>query len=276
MTHCQYVNPADLLPCPWQKELGSPATEEEESELRLSIAKDGVHDPLHCWRRESDRMVVVGLRRHRHAVELGLSRVPVLDHQFTSEAGAKIFRLTSTLSQRVLSVGERAYMAYHLAQLLTIGSGARTDLDGRAKTNACVEAAKAAKVSTGSLSAMRTVIASGDPELLAGARQGSISLAAAARRAQGEERTANTARNGAVPPTPAEMDVALICYHLIVSTFRDHGETRSVFLPICQAVHRFFKVIKTWDRMEEVIRRFAEEQEPLTEEKAYVEVDVNS
>ena|GEM_PF-1695775 len=107
--------------------------------------------------------------------------------------------LTDNLARRQLNTGQRAYLAYQYQQLLSVGAGRRTDLEpleNSTKVDARQAAAEKAGVSSYSVSAMKTLIESGDDDLLQDVLSGRQSVSAAARYLRNEAREARLPEGG--------------------------------------------------------------------------------
>jgi len=87
---------------------------------------------------------------------LGLSREPIQD-------GHCDYDRKTTRPWRHLTTGQRAYLAYQYQQLLTVGRGTRTDVQGLStnlsKVDSRESAAKKAGVSEGSLGGLSSSLA---------------------------------------------------------------------------------------------------------------------
>ena len=178
-----HVPVSKLNPNPWDLEVGPPLSNEDYETLKASIERHGIQIPLIVWQRGKSLVVLSGSNRLRIARELGLKTVPVIIREFADKDAAKMFAISDNLARRQLTTGQRAYLAFQYRQLLTVGRGRRTDLlehttDLR-KVDAWQAAADKAGVSEGSLAAMKSIVESGDEELLQSVINGDKTLHAA-------------------------------------------------------------------------------------------------
>jgi site-specific DNA-methyltransferase (adenine-specific) len=172
-----------LHPNPWGSEVGPPLSTEDYETLRLSIERNGIQIPLIAWKRGTKLVVLSGSNRLLVAKELGLKTVPVIVREFADKNAAKMFAVTDNLARRQLSTGQRAYLAYQYQELLAVGKGRRTDLQPSSKltkVDARHAAAERAGISEGTVSAMKSVVESGDGDLLQSVLNGVKSVHAAA------------------------------------------------------------------------------------------------
>jgi hypothetical protein len=168
-----------IKPNPWGAEVGPPLNDEDYRTLKASIRRGGIHIPLIVWRRGKQLVVLSGSNRLRIAKELGIKFVPVIVREFADQHAAKTFAVSDNLARRQMTTGQRAYLAYEYQQLIGVGAGRRTDLQPLStltKVNARQIAAEKAGVSAGSMSAMKTVMESGDEELLQTILHGKITV----------------------------------------------------------------------------------------------------
>jgi len=169
-----------LKPNPWGLEVGPPLADEDYETLRLSIERDDVQMPLIAWRRGKHLIVLSGSNRLRIAKELRLRTVPVIVRKFADEHAAKMFAVSDNLARRQMTTGQRAYLAYQYQQLLAVGRGRRTELCSNLnKVNSWGQASEKAGVSAGSVSAMKTIMESGNEEVLQSVLNGNRTLHAA-------------------------------------------------------------------------------------------------
>ncbi len=169
-----HVPISKLKPNPWP-EVGPPLSAEDLAGLRSSIERDGIQIPLIVWRR--GMVVLSGSNRLRIATELGLKTVPVIVREFANQDEAKAFSISDNLARRHLTTGQKAYLALQLQQILTVGRGRRTELcSSLNKVNSWRDAAEQSGVSSGSVSAMRTIVESGNDELLQSVLNGTKTL----------------------------------------------------------------------------------------------------
>ncbi|HOX40487.1 MAG TPA: ParB N-terminal domain-containing protein [Candidatus Brocadiia bacterium] len=183
----------------WGDTVGPPLSDEDYEALKLSIRDTGVQIPLVVWAKGRTCTILSGANRLRVARELGMKTVPCLVRQFPDERAAKLFALTDNLARRQLNTGQRAYLAYQYQQLLSVGAGRRTDLEpleNSTKVDARQAAAEKAGVSSYSVSAMKTLIESGDDDLLQDVLSGRQSVSAAARYLKYEAREARVPEGG--------------------------------------------------------------------------------
>ena len=189
-----------LEPHPWAAEVGLPLSAEDREALRLSIIEaKGVRIPLVVWKR-GDRLVVLsGTNRLEIARDLGHETVPAIVRDFPDELAAREFALTDNLARRHLNAGQRAWLAYQYQRLLTVGAGRRTDLQPSSiltKVDARKTAAERAGVSEGTISAMKTVIDSGDKDLLEDVLHGKTPVHVAAQYARKEAKAPHLPQPG--------------------------------------------------------------------------------
>jgi DNA modification methylase len=169
-----------LKPNPWGLEVGPPLADEDYETLKASIERDDVQMPLIAWRRGKQLVVLSGSNRLRIAKELGLRTVPVIVREFADQHAAKLFAVSDNLARRQMSTGQRAYLAYQYQQLLAVGRGRRTELCSNLnKVNSWGQASEKAGVSAGSVSAMKTIMESGNDEVLQSVLNGNRTLHAA-------------------------------------------------------------------------------------------------
>ena len=205
-----HVPVSKLKPNPWGAEVGPPLSAEDDEALKSSISKSGIQIPLIVWKRGKGLVVLSGSNRLRIAKELGLTTVPVIVREFADRNAAKMFAVSDNLARRHMTTGQRAYLAYQYQQLLTVGKGHRTDLEplsNLTKVNARQVAAEKAGVAGSTVSAMKTIVESGDGELLQSVLSGEKTLHAAVHavrsngrpekpprlsRAEGQSRAAST------------------------------------------------------------------------------------
>jgi hypothetical protein len=174
---------------PWGIEVGPPLATEDYETLRLSIKRDRINIPLIVWKRGKHLIVLSGGNRLKITRQLKHKTVPVIIRTYASDFDAKMFALSDNLCRRQLNTGQRAYLAFQYQQLISIGSGRRTDLQPLSKlteVTARRQAAEKAGVSDGSVSSMKSIIESGDKSLLKDVLSGTIMLHAAARYVKGE------------------------------------------------------------------------------------------
>ena len=178
-----HVPVSKLKPNPWGLEVGPPLSDEDYETLKASIERNGIQIPLIVWRRGKGLVVLSGSNRLRVAKELGLKTVPVIIREFADKHAAKMFAISDNLARRQLTTGQRAYLAYQYRQLLSVGRGSRTDLQRHSsdlrKVDAWQTAADKAGVSEGSLAAMKSIVESGDDDLLQSVLNGDKTLHAA-------------------------------------------------------------------------------------------------
>lgn len=178
-----HVPVSKLKPNPWGLEVGPPLSDEDYETLKASIERNGIQIPLIVWRHGKGLVVLSGSNRLRVAKELGLKTVPVIIREFADKHAAKMFAISDNLARRQLTTGQRAYLAYQYRQLLSVGRGSRTDLQRHSsdlrKVDAWQTAADKAGVSEGSLAAMKSIVESGDDDLLQSVLNGDKTLHAA-------------------------------------------------------------------------------------------------
>ena len=185
-----------LAPNPWGREVGPPLTGEDSGSLKASIERDGIQIPLIAWRHGNRLVILSGSNRLRVAKELGLKTVPVIVRAFASKNEAKLFAIIDNLARRHLTTGQRAFLGYQYQELLTVGAGKRTDLEplsNSTKVNAREAAAKRAGVSGNSLSAMKSIVDSGDRKLLKSVIDGDKTIHAAVNTIRSRERSSSRA-----------------------------------------------------------------------------------
>ena len=250
-----YLAPHDLQPNPWQEEVFLALNGQDEDALRSSIEERGIRDPLVVWHREGKYIILAGMERHRIALELNLSVVPVVLYEYESETEARIFALTDNLARRHLTAGQRAYLALQLQRVLSVGSGARTDLTESSQVDAGETAAKRAGVSTGSVSAMQAVLASGNKELLEEVLGGKTALNAAARRVKRKEGGRATSSAETAPFTASELDAVASGVRNIVSAFETTPTPRTVPLIVATVKDMYRAMGGKWDRLDQALER---------------------
>ena len=101
---------------------------EDYEALRLAIKAEGILTPLVVWACGKRRVVAARMNRLKVAQELGFTTVPAILRKFASEHATKLYGLEDNLLGRHLTAGQRAHLAYQIQKLITVGSGARTDL----------------------------------------------------------------------------------------------------------------------------------------------------
>ena len=141
--------------------------------------------PLVVWRQGKRLVVLSGSNRLRVARELRLEAVPVIVRDFADRNAAKMFAVSDNLARRQLSTGQRAYLAYRYQQLLKVGAGrpSKEEISSTlTKIDARRSAAGKAGVSEGSVSAMKSIVESGDEELLGSIVRGRITVHEAGSR----------------------------------------------------------------------------------------------
>jgi ParB/RepB/Spo0J family partition protein len=194
-----------LEPCPWGSEVSVEMSSGDYETLKLAIAVDGIQTPLVVWACGKRLIVVAGMNRLKVAQEQGLTTVPAIVREFTDEHAAKLHALMDNLARRQLSTAQRAYLAYQFQRLITVGSGARTDLQPSSnltKVDARRTAAELAGVSEGAVSAIKAVVESGNTDLLQSVLQGKTPLAVAANYAKSEGKPLPPPGLDGKPPKP--------------------------------------------------------------------------
>ena len=168
MENVRQIATKELRPNPWGIKVGPPLSQEDDAQLRSSIAMSGIQIPLIVWRSGSRLVVLSGGNRLRIARELGLPKVPCIVRKFGSRNEAHLFALSDNLSRRHLSTGQRAYLAFYYQKIMRVGRGKCTDLPSTnlSKVDSRKAAAEKASVSEGSLEAMKMLVESGVQELL--------------------------------------------------------------------------------------------------------------
>ncbi len=169
-----HVPLSKLKPNPWP-EAGPPLAAEDEESLRSGIERDGIQIPLIVWKR--GMVVLSGSNRLRIANDLGLKTVPVIIREFVNQGAAKAFAISDNLARRHLTTGQKAYLAFQY-QLLSQGCAGRPTKisSGLTKLDARESAADRGGVSEGSLSAIKTIVESGDDDLLQSVLNGTKTL----------------------------------------------------------------------------------------------------
>ena len=111
-----------------------------------------------------------------------MSRTAVIIRVFSDKNEAKIFAISDNLSRRHLTTGQRAYLGYQYQQLIAVRAGGLPKggiSSNLKKSDSWGAAAKKAGVSDGSLSAMKTIVESGDRKLLQSVIDGEKTIHAA-------------------------------------------------------------------------------------------------
>lgn len=180
------MNPQEISPSLFDEEVNPVATEAEELSLKESIRKNGVQVPITvgCVSGKGKCRVVMGTRRHKFALELGLSEIPVEIIDYASVEEMRQAAIRDNLERRHLSTIAKArlanelWLSYENAQdrreMSANGMGPRK------------RAAIAGGLSEGSLASFRFVIDSEIAEVIEDMMQNRLSIDAAYRAAKKE------------------------------------------------------------------------------------------
>jgi protein gp37/ParB-like chromosome segregation protein Spo0J len=161
------------------------------AELRADIAQNGLHHPIIVF----EEQVLDGWHRYRACQEVG---VPVRTQQFEGdEAAARKFVVSANLMRRHLDASQRGMVGARLAQI-PHGGDRKSDQDVILRLE---DAADLMNVSEKTISDSRTVLASGDTELINKVESGEQSASSAAKQVrQSKPRAAPRSRASAPPP----------------------------------------------------------------------------
>jgi hypothetical protein len=173
-------------------------------ELRADIAQNGLHHPIIVF----EEQVLDGWHRYRACREVGIA---VRSHLFEGdEAAARKFVVSTNLMRRHLDASQRGMIAARFAQI-TKGGDRRSDQTAKLPTETTVsEAAEMLNVSTKTVGDARTVLASGDAELIEKVERGEQSVSSAAKETRQSRPRAAPRPRAAAPPTPIEIVPATV------------------------------------------------------------------
>ena len=127
------------------------------AQLRADIAANGLRQPIIIY----DGQVLDGWHRYRACSETGTE---ILAEAFTGDdRAAQDFVLSANLARRHLTTSDRAIIA---AKLATLGRGEKKSQMTPLRPLTIGEAAERVRVSAGSVTRARKVLARGTPELI--------------------------------------------------------------------------------------------------------------
>ena len=140
------------------------------AQLRADIAANGLRQPIIIY----DGQVLDGWHRYRACSETGTE---ILAEAFTGDdRAAQDFVLSANLARRHLTTSDRAIIA---AKLATLGRGEKKSQMTPLRPLTIGEAAERVRVSAGSVTRARKVLARGTPELIERVESNDLSISAA-------------------------------------------------------------------------------------------------
>lgn len=137
----ELLDPADLLPCPWNPNRMDP---EDELKLDASLSRHGMFKPVVVRTLEDgDYEIVGGHYRRESAIRLGMTAIPVMVLGPISDERAKEIMLldngryghddSNALAELISSMGDAgelsAFLPYDLTELEAIAATTRINLD---------------------------------------------------------------------------------------------------------------------------------------------------
>jgi hypothetical protein len=163
-----------------------PLLPEEERLLEDSLKTDGCREPILAWSR-GDRMILIdGHNRYRLCRKNGIG-YDVQGIQFHTRKDAIVWILRNQLGRRNLSESQRAILAARLVNG-THGGDHKSDQVANLQLGSLADVAEKCNVSKRSVSAARTVLKSGDKQLIAEVQAGKVSVSKAEKAVKEKKR----------------------------------------------------------------------------------------
>lgn len=198
-----WVNPFNIRDSCFGEDINIPATDEEEIALEKSISEDGVKTPLHCECDKHGRLeVVCGTRRLRIAKKLELKLVPVIIMSFASPEAKRQHAVKDNTERRQLSVVAKAGLGLALWQ--SFDRDIEKKVRGRSDFTPRRRAAEAVGISEGTLANYRSVIDSGEQDIVTNLRAEKLTINAALTEMK-KRMDVRDAPCVAAPPTPLKV-----------------------------------------------------------------------